>query len=91
MPSILERAFDLAFGPQADFCPICRGPNPRASLIVIMRHGQELSSCRQCGRATNAEGRCIEPPEKPGVLNYIKVIRLAGDEDDELEDVPLPT
>ena len=91
MGSILERAFDLAFGPQADFCPICRGPNPRAPLIVVMRHGQELSSCRRCGRATNLDGRSVVRPEKPGVANHLKVIRLAGDPDDKLEDMPLPT
>ena len=56
------------------------------------RGGQELPSSSRCGRATDPEGRSLARPERPGVVDYLKVIRLVDDPDDpdDPEEAPLP-
>ncbi len=73
----ISQAVERAFGPAANFCTTCCGPDPSAPLVIMLANGLEPGECEECGRTTDPDGRCLE---RSTTDRYFKVIYLE-DED----------
>lgn len=46
-------------GPGIETCEACGDPDPMASGMVVLREGEDLALCPECGNPVNAEGKAL--------------------------------
>jgi len=79
----LENALDAVFPSVPDRCERCGAPNLTLGSLIILRPGDEILECTDCGRPVTASGLSLTPLRPSGALH---ILRLARDPTDSPPD-----
>ena len=70
----MARAFDSVAPAHEASCPSCDGPVPGQYRVTVLRDAERLGTCEDCGRPTDAAGRCVAA--SGGGAYVIRLVRL---------------
>ena len=73
-------------GTQTEPCDLCLGPSPGPMGTVILQEGEDLPTCIECGRPTDAGGRTVVGIGPDGEPRLLVIVETGVEETPE----PLP-